>query len=935
MRFENDLVVKQPQTDLVYAACLEMDVASNGEDFLVVWSQWIRGQTPDWDWHVRGRIVHSDGSTGPFVEIDVNDEWNRWPAVSFNGTHYLVSWYDPSKKGVRAVRVTTGGDIVGPEVAVADGPYRPCLASEGGRTLAVWGETQTAGGPIHARYIENDMAMGDPFLVTNENAKEHAVGYGGGTYLVAWCVDNLMDIHGRVVHADGSPLGPIFNIDAYDQSENFPAVAFGNTNYLATWMDFDHDPDQMLWKTKGRRVSPSSMTVGPEEFPYPVHTDQYEPDLASDGETFVVIWRDKLVPPVQDRDAIMADTISSWQRHFYSTWVDATAPNQARNIALDPTTGYLHKVYTSGDSVLYSYSTDSGVHWFPFECVMRGVPLYYPCIVAEAGLVWVCFREGSNRLWCGARLGPNDWEQYWIYDGEYQYEVSAPSMSLCHENIGPTDPPGVHVVFSRECVSGGLYESWTEYRKVLLHEGVVYDTTVDNHGPTELPQLLRTPSVATTPGDIVHVVWAYEDAWNCWSRIRYNQRAYGVWLPNYEEPSWDILYPYAEPAFYPCVEAYGDFTYAVWKGRDNNGNDIGDIWRRRRLVDALPWRDTRNISRTENKVSLYPQYSTSEVGAWQEAPNSHWDLWGSIGDKVVTIYESDPNSQFPSIVAELPPPGEIGTLIRTLWTEEVPGGEPAPYEVKYTCYEDIPTDETTEYAYYDCGVGDSTPSRFCLARDGFAKWRGFSVDYAREKLRYRLPYLNPHCVYWLRSVHYHATKDTWSDGFSLDGVQVGKYQYRPLTPETVWVTIPRALYERDCEVTLDVARLAGEYSAVAELKLFEIYPYRLRGEDGGPQSGPVWKPLSQVVFDNLTPTLFRHGALIRYSVLTPQAVDLRIYDVQGRLVRNLACGAHKPGSYDAHWDGTDERGKRVPSGTYFCRLTSAEAQVARKVVLAE
>jgi hypothetical protein len=195
--------------------------------------------------------------------------------------------------------------------------------------------------------------------------------------------------------------------------------------------------------------------------------------------------------------------------------------------------------------------------------------------------------------------------------------------------------------------------------------------------------------------------------------------------------------------------------------------------------------------------------------------------------------------------------------------------------------------------------------------------------------------VSPYLDYRLRAVLCHASKDTWADGFSLDGVPVGKYQHRPLTPETVWVTIPQALYERDCEVTLDVARLAGEYSAVAELKLFEIYPYRLRGGDGGPQSGPVWRPLSQVGFDNLTPTVFRHGTFIRYSVLTPQAVDLRIYDVQGRLVRNLACGAHKPGMYDAHWDGTDERGKRLPGGAYFYRLTSAEAQIARKVVLAE
>jgi hypothetical protein len=51
------------------------------------------------------------------------------------------------------------------------------------------------------------------------------------------------------------------------------------------------------------------------------------------------------------------------------------------------------------------------------------------------------------------------------------------------------------------------------------------------------------------------------------------------------------------------------------------------------------------------------------------------------------------------------------------------------------------------------------------------------------------------------------------------------------------------------------------------------------------------------------------------------AVKLDILDVRGRLVRTLVDGQRAGGQrHLASWDGTNEAGQRVPSGTYMSRL---------------
>jgi len=240
-----------------------------------------------------------------------------------------------------------------------------------------------------------------------------------------------------------------------------------------------------------------------------------------------------------------------------------------------------------------------------------------------------------------------------------------------------------------------------------------------------------------------------------------------------------------------------------------------------------------------------------------------------------------------------------------------------------------------DFAFYDCEVGDSALGRFCLLRDGTARWREYRVDYGRSNLRYRLPYLNPNCIYKLMAVLYQTGRDTWRQRLSLDGVPAGEVTHRPLRPETVWVALPRELYSADCAVELDIAKLAGDYAAVAALKVYQFYPFREKGEveGGGVASSPGSGQEPGLFLAPPEPAPFAASANISYHVPTPRHVALRVYDVQGRLVVTLASGLHAAGAYRVRWDGQSTSGARVAAGTYLVRLESESTSRTRKLVL--
>ncbi|MDD3642306.1 MAG: C1 family peptidase [Candidatus Krumholzibacteria bacterium] len=98
-------------------------------------------------------------------------------------------------------------------------------------------------------------------------------------------------------------------------------------------------------------------------------------------------------------------------------------------------------------------------------------------------------------------------------------------------------------------------------------------------------------------------------------------------------------------------------------------------------------------------------------------------------------------------------------------------------------------------------------------------------------------------------------------------------------------------------------------------------------EDRPPAPGPV------TALEQNCPNPFNGITTIAYTVAEPCAVDLRIYDTGGRLIRTLERDARRAaGRHAAVWDGRDNAGRAAASGIYFARFSAGKHRETRKMV---
>jgi len=150
----------------------------------------------------------------------------------------------------------------------------------------------------------------------------------------------------------------------------------------------------------------------------------------------------------------------------------------------------------------------------------------------------------------------------------------------------------------------------------------------------------------------------------------------------------------------------------------------------------------------------------------------------------------------------------------------------------------------------------------------------------------------------------------------------------------------------------------GEYEQITELYAQEVpstyiykdslivpgqtYWYKLGDMDTGSKitwHGPVQATpraslsLSEAtISDPSNPSIGK--AKLEYSIGEHNLVSLTIYNVSGQLVRTLVDEYKKPGAYTIWWDGKDQKGTKLASGTYFYRLKT-DSKLTHKLIRIE
>jgi len=81
------------------------------------------------------------------------------------------------------------------------------------------------------------------------------------------------------------------------------------------------------------------------------------------------------------------------------------------------------------------------------------------------------------------------------------------------------------------------------------------------------------------------------------------------------------------------------------------------------------------------------------------------------------------------------------------------------------------------------------------------------------------------------------------------------------------------------------------------------------------------------------PNPFNPQTTIPYALPQAGYVELALYDAAGRLVRTLVNEARPAGDSVVRWDGVDDGGRAVASGTYFARMRFGGERSVRSLVL--
>jgi flagellar hook assembly protein FlgD len=95
------------------------------------------------------------------------------------------------------------------------------------------------------------------------------------------------------------------------------------------------------------------------------------------------------------------------------------------------------------------------------------------------------------------------------------------------------------------------------------------------------------------------------------------------------------------------------------------------------------------------------------------------------------------------------------------------------------------------------------------------------------------------------------------------------------------------------------------------------------------------EPPPVTTITSVYPNPFNPRTTIMFDLAEATTIELAIFDLRGRLVQVVESGSRSVGRHQATWNGQDDNGRAVPTGTYFCRLSTSQGSQTKKLTLAK
>jgi hypothetical protein len=300
-----DNPVRGPGIDAYAAAS-----ATDGSVTLVVWVDYLDTIT-----HIFGTRVSAAGAVlDPLgITIGTTTAIQANPAVGFGGASFLVAWEQgaSSDKKVYVTRINpSNGTVMDPNgIAVSTNTFndelQPAVSFDGTNFLVAWGVGMGSGGRIAAARLSQAGTLLDTTSLTvstisstyTEAQVRPALAFDGVNTLVAWedIRNGSRDIYANRLTKAGQVLdGNGFVLATSANQKQLPKLAFDGTNTLAVWVDWiDTSTTNRDSSIVGRRVSPAGTLVDANPITISAAAgEQSDPAVAFDGTRYLVAWSD-------------------------------------------------------------------------------------------------------------------------------------------------------------------------------------------------------------------------------------------------------------------------------------------------------------------------------------------------------------------------------------------------------------------------------------------------------------------------------------------------------------------------------------------------------------------------------------------------------------------------------------------------------------------